>query len=169
LGKRTKQGAINDGINSMLRYYINNNIDPQRQRGIDLVLGVQRSLMMKRYFNYESINEIHDDYAAVAPSKASSNRIQIGNSNKNTSKDIMTDNVARGDIERKMYCINAEMKTISQRRKDTQPRLMSDSKLSTELKDPEPPDLGNKGNSFVQAFENLIEDFLNEVKSITYT
>jgi hypothetical protein len=39
LGKRTKQGAFDDGVNSALRYFINNYQDENRQRGIDILLG----------------------------------------------------------------------------------------------------------------------------------
>jgi hypothetical protein len=38
-GKRTGQGALEDGMNSMLRYYLNNRVDPLKQRGLDIVLG----------------------------------------------------------------------------------------------------------------------------------
>lgn len=39
LGRRTQQGAIDDGINSAWRYYINNYKDGRSQRGLDLALG----------------------------------------------------------------------------------------------------------------------------------
>ena len=39
LGKRTNQGAFDDGVNSAMRYYINNYQDENRQRGIDILLG----------------------------------------------------------------------------------------------------------------------------------
>jgi hypothetical protein len=39
LGKRTNQGAFDDGVNSAKRYFINNYQDEERQRGIDIVLG----------------------------------------------------------------------------------------------------------------------------------
>lgn len=38
-GKRTHQGTIDDGVTFILRYYINNNIDTERQKGLDLILG----------------------------------------------------------------------------------------------------------------------------------
>ncbi|KAH8372500.1 hypothetical protein KR093_011767 [Drosophila rubida] len=38
-GKRTKVGALKDGKNSMIRYYLNNFADGVRQDGIDLFLG----------------------------------------------------------------------------------------------------------------------------------
>ena len=39
LGKRTKQGAFDDGVNSAKRYFINNYQDESRQKGIDILLG----------------------------------------------------------------------------------------------------------------------------------
>lgn len=38
-GKRTTQGALQDGVNSLIRYYKNNFKDGSRQDGIDLFLG----------------------------------------------------------------------------------------------------------------------------------
>ncbi|XP_033158809.1 phosphatidylinositide phosphatase SAC1 isoform X1 [Drosophila mauritiana] len=38
-GKRTKSGAMQDGKNSLMRYYLNNFADGQRQDSIDLFLG----------------------------------------------------------------------------------------------------------------------------------
>ncbi|XP_061402641.1 phosphatidylinositol-3-phosphatase SAC1 [Musca vetustissima] len=38
-GKRTKAGLVQDGVNSMTRYYLNNFADGFRQDGIDLFLG----------------------------------------------------------------------------------------------------------------------------------
>lgn len=38
-GKRTKRGALDDGINSLQRYYLNNFIDADRQEGMDLLVG----------------------------------------------------------------------------------------------------------------------------------
>ena len=39
LGKRTKRGAFDDGVNSLRRYYINNYQDLDKQVGIDALLG----------------------------------------------------------------------------------------------------------------------------------
>jgi len=39
LGKRTKRGAFDDGVNSLRRYYINNYQDLDKQIGIDALLG----------------------------------------------------------------------------------------------------------------------------------
>jgi len=41
-GKRTTKGKINDGINSCMRYYINNFTDGSKQDAIDLLLGIYR-------------------------------------------------------------------------------------------------------------------------------
>ena len=38
-GQRTKKGALDDGVNSVQRYYLNNFMDADRQEGIDLLLG----------------------------------------------------------------------------------------------------------------------------------
>ena len=38
-GKRTKKGAMDDGVNSLTRYYVNNFIDADRQEGMDLLAG----------------------------------------------------------------------------------------------------------------------------------
>jgi hypothetical protein len=41
-GKRTTRGALQDGYNSVLRYYLNNFRDGERQDAIDLMLGRYR-------------------------------------------------------------------------------------------------------------------------------
>jgi len=38
-GIRTKQGILDDGINSLQRYYLNNFHDAERQEAIDLIVG----------------------------------------------------------------------------------------------------------------------------------
>jgi len=38
-GKRTKRGALDDGVNSLTRFYLNNFIDADRQEGMDLLTG----------------------------------------------------------------------------------------------------------------------------------
>jgi hypothetical protein len=38
-GVRTKRGALDDGVNSIQRYYLNNFIDADRQEGMDLLVG----------------------------------------------------------------------------------------------------------------------------------
>jgi len=40
-GKRTKKGALDDGMNSLQRYYLNNFLDADRQEGLDLLTGFQ--------------------------------------------------------------------------------------------------------------------------------
>jgi hypothetical protein len=40
-GKRTKKGALDDGMNSMQRYYLNNFLDADRQEGMDILIGHQ--------------------------------------------------------------------------------------------------------------------------------
>ena len=40
-GKRTKKGALDDGMNSLQRYYLNNFLDADRQEGMDLLTGYQ--------------------------------------------------------------------------------------------------------------------------------
>ena len=39
-GKRTRMGALKDGVNSLTRYYFNNFVDGFRQDAVDLFLGV---------------------------------------------------------------------------------------------------------------------------------
>merc|ERR1712071_431881 len=38
-GERTKRGALDDGVNSLTRFYLNNFIDADRQEGMDLLTG----------------------------------------------------------------------------------------------------------------------------------
>jgi len=38
-GKRTKKGALDDGVNSVTRFYLNNFLDADRQEGMDLLTG----------------------------------------------------------------------------------------------------------------------------------
>ncbi|GKY90305.1 phosphoinositide phosphatase sac1 [Mayamaea pseudoterrestris] len=40
-GRRTKMGALDDGMNSLQRFYLNNFFDAYRQEGMDLLTGVQ--------------------------------------------------------------------------------------------------------------------------------
>ena len=42
-GMRTNKGAFDDGVNSAVRYFINNYKDAQRQKGIDLIIGTNRN------------------------------------------------------------------------------------------------------------------------------
>jgi phosphatidylinositol 4-phosphatase len=38
-GKRTRKGALDDGMNSLQRYYLNNFLDAARQEGVDILVG----------------------------------------------------------------------------------------------------------------------------------
>jgi hypothetical protein len=55
-GKRTKRGALDDGINSLQRYYLNNFIDADRQEGMDLLVGHES-------FAIVDDADVYDDYA----------------------------------------------------------------------------------------------------------
>ena len=63
-GKRTRRGALDDGINSLQRFYLNNFIDADRQGGVDLLTGYSifdtadtKSDFPKR--DDISVNELH--------------------------------------------------------------------------------------------------------------
>jgi hypothetical protein len=43
-GKRTRQGVLDDGMNSAKRYFINNFKDPRYQRALDMILGKDASV-----------------------------------------------------------------------------------------------------------------------------
>lgn len=51
-GKRTKKGSLDDGMNSLQRYYLNNFLDADRQEGIDLLIG---------HTTLNNLNDINDD------------------------------------------------------------------------------------------------------------
>jgi len=58
-GKRTKRGALDDGMNSLQRYYLNNFIDADRQEGMDLLTG---------YLKFDdSSDEIEDEEDLSTP------------------------------------------------------------------------------------------------------
>lgn len=60
-GKRTKKGALDDGVNSLQRYYLNNFLDADRQEGIDLVSCHQQ-------FNYlDEGDEDENDMESSSP------------------------------------------------------------------------------------------------------
>ena len=62
-GKRTHKGALDDGINSLLRYYINNVKDKSRQLGLDFLLGVwgkEESSLDKAIHSVEGSIEVED-------------------------------------------------------------------------------------------------------------
>lgn len=50
-GKRTKKGALDDGVNSVTRFYLNNFIDNDRQEGMDLLTG---------HANFDTLNKAQE-------------------------------------------------------------------------------------------------------------
>jgi hypothetical protein len=52
-GKRTKRGALDDGMNSLQRYYLNNFLDADRQEGMDLLVG---------YTTFSNADDIEPDF-----------------------------------------------------------------------------------------------------------
>jgi hypothetical protein len=63
-GKRTKKGALDDGMNSLQRYYLNNFMDADRQEGMDLMVGYAN------FTNIESFilddNHVDEDEGATS-------------------------------------------------------------------------------------------------------
>ena len=57
-GRRTKLGALDDGINSLQRYYLNNFMDADRQEGVDLMVGHASFSILR------DGDEPHDDAAS---------------------------------------------------------------------------------------------------------
>lgn len=55
-GTRTKRGALDDGMNSLQRYYLNNFIDADRQEGVDLLNGHQDFVVVES----ENLDGLHD-------------------------------------------------------------------------------------------------------------
>ena len=51
-GERTKRGALNDGVNSLQRYYLNNFLDADRQEGMDLMVG---------YLDFSTVDDPSDN------------------------------------------------------------------------------------------------------------
>jgi hypothetical protein len=51
-GKRTKRGALDDGVNSVTRFYLNNFLDADRQEGIDLLTGYAKFEDSDTYGDY---------------------------------------------------------------------------------------------------------------------
>ena len=62
LGKRTNRGAWDDGINSVMRYYINNYVDVDRQAGLDVVLGenLDNDTCMENYNRIDEFTKLSD-------------------------------------------------------------------------------------------------------------
>ena len=63
-GKRTKRGALDDGVNSLTRFYLNNFLDGDRQEGMDLLTG------FVEFDTTESPEEIKSDHKHSRGSKA---------------------------------------------------------------------------------------------------
>lgn len=67
---RTKRGALDDGLNSLQRYYLNNFIDADRQEGMDLLVGsaefnrnpYDEDEMSRLYLLQESANDERRGY-----------------------------------------------------------------------------------------------------------
>ena len=60
-GKRTKQGAFDDGMNSAMRYYINNFLDMDTQKSINLVLGSNNNKVSSDTLKVLKDIQINDD------------------------------------------------------------------------------------------------------------
>ena len=63
-GKRTKLGALDDGMNSLQRYYLNNFLDADRQEGMDLMVGYatfSNALVESSSSSSSSIGDGQDD------------------------------------------------------------------------------------------------------------
>ena len=57
-GKRTKRGALDDGMNSLQRYYLNNFLDADRQEGTDLLVGYQLFSNLDGYNNEDDAPDV---------------------------------------------------------------------------------------------------------------
>jgi len=69
-GKRTKRGMLDDGVNSVTRYYLNNfGSDSQRQEGYDLLVGSQGFILEDA-----SGEELHHARIKYKPSSSLSNK-----------------------------------------------------------------------------------------------
>ena len=60
-GKRTKKGALEDGMNSLQRYYLNNFLDADRQEGIDLLTG---------HHPFNKLASLLDDFREVGEARS---------------------------------------------------------------------------------------------------
>ena len=65
-GMRTKRGALDDGLNSVTRFYRNNFLDGDRQKGMDLLTGFS-----KFQINYEDEDHSYRSKFSVKTMKAS--------------------------------------------------------------------------------------------------
>ena len=60
-GKRTRKGALDDGFNSVQRYYLNNFVDADRQEGIDLLVGNERFSNINEQLNNDVISDLNSE------------------------------------------------------------------------------------------------------------
>ena len=70
-GKRTKRGALDDGMNSLQRYYLNNFLDADRQEGMDLLVGYAN------FSNAELIDTEDGDFAEDSVSGSTDEKIMV--------------------------------------------------------------------------------------------
>jgi hypothetical protein len=68
-GKRTRKGALDDGMNSLQRYYLNNFIDADRQEGMDLMTGYASFTILQE--GEEPADDAASRYARLAHSDVS--------------------------------------------------------------------------------------------------
>jgi SacI homology domain len=77
-GERTKRGALNDGVNSLQRYYLNNFLDADRQEGIDLLVG---------YVAFSDVGDLEDSWVSSSDQNDENKFISI----KNAAREIYFD------------------------------------------------------------------------------
>jgi hypothetical protein len=65
-GKRTRKGALDDGLNSMQRYYLNNFVDADRQEGIDLLIGNELFSNVNEERECDSIADQNDKVQGIS-------------------------------------------------------------------------------------------------------
>ena len=84
-GKRTKKGALDDGMNSLQRYYLNNFLDADRQEGYDLLVG------HATFSNVIEEDSIVDDDEESKDSSTSSNPFLsfLGSTRENILSDVV--------------------------------------------------------------------------------
>lgn len=69
MGKRTKRGAFDDGVNSLRRYYINNYQDVDKQVGIDALLGYIDGTSVRGVKSVNIFKQTQVETSVPAPSK----------------------------------------------------------------------------------------------------
>ena len=90
-GRRTKLGALDDGINSLQRYYLNNFMDADRQEGVDLMTGhVPFSVLRDG-------EEPHDDAASKKALLKRADRNKMDMSLLQAARTMLEDGDAAGD------------------------------------------------------------------------